>query len=150
MYLPTYLPTYQPINRSVFQRCNSHRFQSPQSPVYASSDVQFPRQFSRSTSAVPLPFPTSLPAVHTFALHPLTGPLSPYATCHAPRTLSVRIISTQYSPFRTKFCSHGFSSNYVISYFQFLQVLTVFLQNSIPVFNHFFFNLRSNEQIFQT
>jgi hypothetical protein len=109
-----YLPTYQPINQSIDQFSSGPTVAfSSGPPVTVSS--RHNRRFKRrqlfnspATSAVPLPFPTSLPAVHTFPLHPLTSPLTPHATRHAPRTPTVRIISTQYSPFRTKFCCSRF------------------------------------------
>jgi hypothetical protein len=116
-----YLPVYQSVYQSFLQRSTSYCFQSPQSPVYASSDVQFLCHITHSTSISHF---TSSPAR-------LRLPASEQAICHAPCALTVRIISTRYSTFRTK------SSNYVISYFQILSVLAVFLQSSIPVLNNF-------------
>jgi hypothetical protein len=109
-YVPTYLPTYQPIYQSTDQFSSGPTVAVCSGPTVAVSS-RHSRRFKRrqlfnfpATSSVPLPFPTSLPAVHTFPLHPLSCPLSPHATRQAPRTPTVHIISTQYSPFHTKSC----------------------------------------------
>ena len=138
-----YLPIYQSINQSIDQFSSgppvivsSHH----SCRFTASSDVQFPFHITRSTSISH----TSLPVVHAFVLHPLTRSLFPQTIFHSPCPLTVHIISTHYSPFCIKFCCSHFSSNYVISYFQTLQVLAVFLQSAIPVLNYIFFYLQSN------